>query len=143
MPATQAKGGFGTKVYRDDGTGVFTAVAEVLDVNGPEVSQIIEDATSNDSPNGWGEKIAVGLREAGDVTFQMHLLQDDTSQNALWTDLGSSAKRNFRIVLPSATKRIAFSAFVAKIGNAYPLKGKMVRDVALSVTGQAVLEAHS
>lgn len=142
MPATQAKGGYGAKVWRDDGTGTFAVVAEVLDITGPEASQLIEDATNMDSPNGWGEKIAIGLREAGDVTFQMHLLQDDASQNALWSDLGSSQKRNFRIVLPSGTKRVAFAGFVSKIGQSFPVKGKMVRDVALSVTGQVVIEAH-
>ncbi len=142
MPATQAKGAFGTKLYRDDGTGTFTAVAEVLDINGPELSQIIEDATNMDSPNGWGEKIGVGLREAGDVTFQMNLLQDDATQNALITDLGSSTKRNFRIVLAGGTKRWSFSGFVATIGQTYPVKGKMVSDVTITVTGQAVKEPH-
>lgn len=142
MPATQAKGAFGTKLYRDDGTGTFVAVAEVMDINGPAVSQIIEDATNMDSPNGWGEKIAVGLREAGDITFQMNLLQDDTSQNALLTDLGASTKRNFRLVLAGGTKRWAFAGFVASIGQSYPVKGKMVNDVTITVTGQTVKEAH-
>lgn len=140
--ATQAKGGFGAKLYRDDGTGTFVAVAEVLDINGPEFSQIIEDATNMDSPNGWGEKIAVGLREAGDVTFQMHMLQDDASQGNLYSDLGSSTKRNFRIVYPSTTKRLAFSGFVQRIGHSYPVKGKLVNDVTISITGQVVKEAN-
>ncbi len=140
MPATQAKGGFGAKLFRDDGTGTFVAVAEVLDINGPELTQIIEDATNMDSPNGWGEKIAVGVREAGDVTFQMHMLQDDTTQNSLYADLGASTKRNFRLVYPSGTKRLSFSGFVQRIGHAYPVKGKIVNDVTVSITGQVVKE---
>ena len=142
MTATQAKGGFGAKLYRDDGTGTFVAVAEVLDINGPELSQIIEDATTMDSPNGWGEKIAVGVREAGDVTFQMHMIQDDTTQNSLYSDLGSSTKRNFRLVFPSGTKRLAFSGFVQRIGQSYPVKGKLVNDCTVSITGQVVKEAN-
>lgn len=140
--ATQAKGGFGTKLYRDDGTGTFVAVAEALDFSGPEASQIIEDATNMDSPNGWGEKIAVGLRESGNLTFQMHLLESDSTQASLWSDLGSSTKRNWRLVHPSGTKRVAFSGFVSRIGRSYPVKGKMVHDVELSVTGQLVSEAN-
>jgi len=143
MPATQAKGGFGTKLYRDDGAGTFVPVAEVLDVDGPELSQIVEDATNMDSPNGWAEKIAVGVREAGDVTFPAHLLQDDATQNSLLTDLGASTKRNFRIVYPSGTKRLSFSGFVQRIAHAFPVKGKMMHNITLSITGQVVKEAHA
>lgn len=140
--ATQARGGFGTKLYRDDGSGTFAAVAEVMDINGPEVSHVIEDATNMDSPNGWAEKIAVGVKEAGDVSFQMNLLQDDSTQNALLADVGSGTKRNFRIVLAGGTKRWAFAGFVAKIGQSYPMRGKMVNDVTITITGQPVKEAH-
>ncbi|MFN0133427.1 MAG: phage tail tube protein [Phycisphaerales bacterium] len=139
---TQAKGGFGSKIYRDDGTGTFVAVAEVLDVNGPELTQIIEDATNMDSANGWGEKIAVGVREAGDVTFQMHMLQDAATQNVLYSDLGSSTKSNYRLVFPGGTKRLAFAGFVSRIGHSYPVKGKLVNDVTLSITGQVLKEAN-
>ncbi len=142
MPATLAKGGFGTKIYRDDGTGTFTAIAEVMDIQGPELTQIIEDATNQDSPNGWEEKIAVGVKAAGDVTFSLNLLQDDTTQNALRNDLETSTKRNFRIVIAGGTKRISFSGFVSKVGQSYPVKGKQVSDVAISITGQPVKEAH-
>ncbi len=142
MAATQAKGGFGTKLYRDDGTGTFVAIAEVLDVNGPELTQVIEDATHMESPSGWGEKIAVGLREAGDITFQVHMLQDDVTQGTLYSDLNSSAKQNFRLVYPSGTKRLAFSGFVQRIGHSYPVKGKMVNDVTISITGPVVKEAN-
>ena len=142
MPATQAKGGFGAKLFRDDGTGTFVAVAEVLDISGPELTQIIEDATNMDSPDGWGEKIAVGLRESGDVTFPMHMLQDDATQNALYSDLGASTKRNFRLVYPSATKRLSFAGFVQRIGHGYPVKGKLVNDVTISVTGKVTKEAN-
>lgn len=140
--ATQARGGFGTKLYRDNGSGTFTAIAEIGDINGPELTQIMEDATNMDSPNGWGEKIAVGLREAGDVSFQMHLLQDDSTQNALLSDLGASTLSNFRIVLAGGTKRWAFSGYVTKIGQSYPLKGKMMNDVTIAITGRPVKEAH-
>lgn len=140
--ATQARGGFGTKLYRDNGSGTFTAIAEIGDINGPELTQIMEDATNMDSPNGWGEKIAVGLREAGDVSFQMHLLQDDSTQNALLSDLGASTLSNFRIVLAGGTKRWSFSGYVTKIGQSYPLKGKMMNDVTIAITGRPVKEAH-
>lgn len=143
MPATQARGGFGTKLLRDDGTGTFTAIAEVGDITGPALTNLTEDATNNDSPNGWTEKISLGLKEAGDVTLTMHMLQDDSTQNALAQDLAGSVKRNFRIVYPTGTKRKAFSAYVTNIGAAFPVRGKMMSDVTLSITGAVVTEPHS
>lgn len=141
----QARGGFKTKLYRDaagDGSN-WQQIAEVLDINGPELTQVIEDATHMDSPDGYAEKIAVGLREAGDITLQLHLLQDDASQLSLRADLNSSTVRNYRIVLPTGTKRIQFSAFVASLNHSFPMRGKMVHDLTLSVTGKPTYEAHS
>lgn len=140
MPATQAKGGFGTKLFRDDGTGTFVAIAEVMDINGPELTQILDDATNNDSTNGWGEKVAVGVREAGDVTFQVNLLQDNVTQNNLYNDLNASTQRNFRLVYPSGTKRLSFAGFVQRIGHTFPVKGKLLQDVTISITGPVVKE---
>lgn len=140
---SQAKGGFKTKLYREDPSGTWQQVSEILDVNGPAISQVIEDATHMDSADGFSEKIAVGLREAGDVTFQMHLLQDDASQGGLLSDLNASTSRAYRLVFSSGTKRISFTGFVASIGNAFPLRGKMVQDVVITVTGKPVKEAHS
>lgn len=140
---SQAKGGFKTKLYREDPTGTWQQVSEILDVTGPAVSQVLEDATHMDSADGYAEKIAVGLREVGDVTFQMHFLQDDASQAGLRADLNASTLRNYRIVFPPATKRIAFDGFVANIGAAFPVRGKMVRDVTISITGKPLEEAHS
>lgn len=141
----QARGGFKTKLFRDaagDGSN-WQQIAEINDVNGPEISQVIEDATHMDSPDGYAEKIAVGLREAGDVTLQLHLLQDDASQSAIRADLNASTLRNYRIVLPSGTKRISFSAFVASLNHTFPIRGKMMYDLTLSITGKPVFEAHS
>jgi hypothetical protein len=143
MPATLARGGFGTKIFRDDGTGTFVAIAELGDISGPGESQMIEDATHMESPDGFAEKIAVGVRETGDLTFSMHLLIDDAGHNALYTDMRASTKRNFRLVHPAGTKRWSFAGFVQSIGQSYPLKGKLVNDVTITITGKAVLEANS
>lgn len=142
MPATQARGGFGTKLFRDDGTGTFVAIAEIGDITGPGVSHIVEDATHMESPNGHTEKIGVGLCETGDLTFTMHLLIDDATQNALYTDVYSGTKRNFRLVHPAGTKRWSFAGIVQNIGQSYPLKGKLVNDVTITISGKAVKEAH-
>ena len=141
--ATGSKGGFGTKIYRDDGTGTFVALPETLDINGPELTLTMEDATNSDSVNGRSEKIPVGTVESGDVTFQMHLLPANTIVNALYDDLNTKSIRNWRIVYPGATVRLAFTGYVSKIGHAYPLKNKMVQDIAITPTGPISKEQNS
>lgn len=143
MPATRAKGGFGTRIYRDDGSGTYPmVVAELKDISGPDWTLQMEDATNQDSPNGWVEKIGVGLKESGDVTFQMNFLDSDASQLALRADLKASAVRQWRIVFPGAAKRLSFSGTVSKIGATHPVRGIMVSDVVITTTGEPILENH-
>lgn len=141
--ATRAQGAFKTLLQRGDGATPenFVTVSEVKDINGPEISQIIEDATSMDSP-GWEEKVAVGLRSAGDITFQMNFLQDDATQAGVRQDLTSSTLRNWRVVFKSQTKRLAFAGYVARIGPSYPVKGIMMQDCTITPTGEIRMEPH-
>lgn len=141
MPTTIAKGGFGTKLYMNVG-GSWTAVSEVGDYNGPKVTLVMEDATNHDSPNGWAEKIPVGVKEPGDLTFQCHLIEGDGSQNQLQADIRSGVKRDFRLVYPSGTRRLSFSGYVQDVDESRPVKGKMTHSVVISPTGEIVREAH-
>jgi hypothetical protein len=144
--ATQAKTAHKTKIQRDPGGGAWGAgaeIAELLDIQGPAKSHVMEDATNSDSPDGWAEKIAIGLKEAGDITFQMHFLEANAGHNALEADLEAGTLRSFRIILPSGTRRCSLTAYVQNIGPSYPLKSKLVKDVTLAVTGKPVWEAHS
>lgn len=139
--ATGAKGGYKTLVKRGDGatpTENFVAVAELLDITGPNMTKMIEDATTMDSPNGAVEKISLGLRDAGEVTFQVHLLDENTSHNLLLADFWVDTFGNFQIVPNGATKAVQFAAHVAEFGSSYPVKGKMVRDIKLVITGKPV-----
>ncbi len=144
MAKTNAKTGFGTKIYRGDGATpqVFVAIAEIGDVSGPEKRLQTEDATHMESPHGYVEKIPT-IREAGDVSFDAHLIEGDTTHSPLFEDLDTGTDRDFRLVFPSGTTRISFTAFVASIGPSFPVKGKMVRSITLSVTGKPVEEPNS
>lgn len=145
MPATKARVGYGTLFQRGDGgdpTETFSTIAEVIDINGPELRQTFDDATNMESPDGYEEAIP-SVRQAGDVTFQMCFLPDDSSQASLVADLNGGIRRNFRIVLPGGTKRFAFAGYVQSVGATHPVKTKMVRDVSIKLTGKPVLEANS
>ena len=142
--ATKAKGGFGAKLYREDspGSNTFSIVAEAKDFSGPARTHQTADVTNMDSPNGWVENIALGIKEAGDLTFDCNLVDSDTSQANLIADLNSGTLRNWRLVYPSGAKRVAFSAYVASLGNSVPVKGAMTLSVTLKISGQVVTETH-
>lgn len=144
MAATKARGGFGTRLQRGDGATpeVFTSIEECLDFSGPSRTLLTEDATHMESPNGWEEHVAIGVKGLGEITFDMHFVPGDSMQAALEADLAAGTLRNFRMILPGHSRRIAFSAYVQSISPSYPVKGKAVQSVTLRTSGQPTLEAN-
>lgn len=140
MPVTQAKSGFGTKFQRSADNGVtYTSIAEIGDINGPDITKIFDDATNMESPDGFAESIAVGLHEAGNVTFNMAFIEGDTSQALLRTDNeAGTAAGYYRILSRDGTKAITMRGWPGKIGNAFPMRGKMVNAVDMKLTGKPV-----
>jgi len=137
MAATRAKSGFGTLVQRGDGgspTETFTTVAEIVNVNGPERTLDIIDASHMESPNGRKEYIPAML-DVSEITCDMNFLPGDTSQANLQSDQDNRTLRNFRFILPGAGKRFEGAAYVMKIGAAMPYDGKMVSPVTLRPSG--------
>lgn len=138
MARTSAKGGFGTKIQRSNDGTTFTDIAEIQDVDGPAISKVTDDATHMQSDDGYAEKIAVGLHEAGDVTFAMNLLDGDNSQNLLRQDNQAGTTPPYYRILMTSGKKIDFRGFVTNISNSFPMRGKLVHNVTISVTGKPV-----
>lgn len=137
-----AKGGYGAKLMRDDGTGTFVQIAGVIDIDGPQISKMMEDSTDQDVADGYSTKIDLGIRDVGQINITIHNDPNQVTQDALLTDLNSTTPRNYRILFPGALKRLAGPGTIENISNAFPLKGKMVQTVTLTPTGKWVKEAH-
>jgi len=143
---TKAKTGLGTKVYIGDGASpeVFTALAEVLTVDGPNPTATVVDATSVDTVGGYDEPIT-GLKSAGEVTIEMNFVGDDPGQEALKTAFDAGTQTNFRIDYPDhGLTRFSFVAVViappaAKVDPRQVLKGA----VKLRVVGAYTVGTHS
>lgn len=135
--ATSAKGAFKTllKIESAPSSGTFNTIGEVLDITGGGSSAAIEDATSHSSSAGWDEAISVGLLSGGEITFAMHAIEPDTQQDLLYSTQAGHLPANFQLVFPDATRKRSFAALVQNIGEEYPVKGKMTRNVTLKVTG--------
>jgi hypothetical protein len=138
MARTSAVGGFGTKLQRSVNGTTFTDVAEIGDVEGPAITKVTDDATHMNSDDGFTEKIAVGLHEAGDVTFSMHLIETDATQNALREDAQTGTTPPYFRILFVSGKKIDFRAFVSSITLTTPMRGKIMHNVTLSLTGKPV-----
>jgi hypothetical protein len=135
---------FGTLLKRGDGGGpeTFATIAEVLDIEGPELELDTEESTSHDSTGGWEDMVPTILR-SGEVGFEINYVPTHATQNAstgLIADMKNRTKRNFQLVFPNAGNTTwAFAAYVTKFQPKAPVSGKLTADIALKITGQPTL----
>ncbi len=143
MP-TGAISSFGTLVKKGDGGGpeTFTTIAELLDIEGPEMELDTEEATSHSSTEGWAEYLGTIL-DAGEVSFEVNYIPTNATHNAstgLIKDMTARTRRNFQIVFPDAGNTTwSFAAFVTKCSPAMPVRGKLTGKFTLKLTGKPTL----
>jgi len=141
---SQAILGYGTLLERGNGATpeVFTAIAEVLDINGPNRSRDFEDVSHMQSPDGYDEWLPK-LKSGGELAFDLHFLPFHASQDALNDDYESGRKGNYRIRWPFNPPVIgAFTAFVQEPPNpTTPINGKVTASCVLKLTGRFVIPA--
>jgi len=142
---TQAEPSNGTLLQLGDGSGpeTFATVAEVLDIEGPEVEVETEDVTNHDS-NKWQEFIGV-LRKGGEVSFECNTRMDSATQDES-TGIASLAldpampRRNWQIVLPdTGTTTIHFGAILKKWKPNAPKAGALTTECTLQVSGPVTI----
>lgn len=119
--------------------GVFTTIAEVMDIKGPEQTADQVEVTNQSSPNFYKEWLTT-LLDGGSVTFTCNWIPGDGTQDSatgLLSYLQGRGIQDFKIVPPSpnAAHTLVFSANVVKWGWAGPVKAQATIDVELKVTG--------
>jgi hypothetical protein len=137
MP-TGATPGYGTLLKMGDGATpeTFTTVAEVGDVEAPEISNNMEDASSQDSA-GWEEYVPV-YKSGGEPTFTINYRPTNATHDGttgLEYVCKNQVKKNWQIVLPGAVKTFAFAAYVSRFKPKAPVKGLLRADITLKITG--------
>lgn len=134
--ATSAIMGIGTLLQIGDGGGpeVFTTMAEVLSISGPNETRETLDVTNMDSPNNTREKI-LALKDSGSVTFDMNFLGTNAQQNQLKTDMDAGTLRNFKIVMPGTVRTFAFAALVTELSKDFPVDSQITASVTLEISG--------
>lgn len=138
MP-TQAIASYGTLIKLGDGGGpeVFTTIAEVQDIAGPGIIARTEEATAHDG-TGWVEHVST-LLEAGEVTFDIHLVPNNATHNhttGLLYLLRNRIRRNYQVVFPSnPTVTWSFLALVTSFEIGAPVEGKLTASITLLIVG--------
>lgn len=135
---TNARIGYGTTIgYRPLGSqanAAYTVIAEVQDISGPSLSLDTVDATHMTSPNGYRQFIA-GLKDAGEVSFDVNFLPADTSQQGVTTALEGGTALEWRLDWPGTTVMWDFVGFVTGFEPASPLDDKMTASITIKLTG--------
>jgi len=138
---TDAISSFGTFLKKGDGatpTETFATIAEVGDIEGPDMSLATEEVTHHGSTGGWDEFVGT-LLSGGEVTFPLNFLPSNATQDGvtgLQADMKNRTRRNFQIVYPDAgSNGFAFAALVTGVKPKAPVKGKLAADVKLKISG--------
>jgi predicted secreted protein len=142
--ATVAISSFGTLLKIGDGAVAesFTTIAEVKDIDGPNLKMDTVDVTSHSSGGGWEEVIGTVLR-SGEVMFDINFLPTSATQGygtGLLKDLVNRTVRHFQLVFPNAGNTTwSFSALVTAFTPNAAVVGELKASISLKVTGQPTL----
>jgi predicted secreted protein len=133
---TLARAAVGTEFRIGDGgtpTEVFTKVAEVLSLSGPEITAEEIDVTSLDSTGGYKEVIT-GLKDGGTVALEMNWIRTNAQQGILRGMVDSGLQRNGRIVF-SDTTQAAFGFKVTSFSMGAEPGAQLKASVNIKISG--------
>lgn len=133
---------FGTKIEVNTSGSIYTEVASVQDVDGPELTLETEDVTSHDSPGGFAELLAT-IKSAGKVPFKIlydpeHATHDSTT--GLLKIYNDKTLANFRVRFPPPVDDHYWQAagYVTKFQPTRPVKGVLAADIEISISGSVL-----
>ena len=141
---SDATSGFGALFQiADSGGSVYTTVAEVVTIGGPNLSLDMIEVTHHESSGQYKEFVA-GLLDAGEITLGLnHLPANATQSNAadgLVKLLDSRVKRNMKIIFPdSGTTTWTLAGFITALNPSDPVDGKAELSVTVKLTGKPTL----
>jgi predicted secreted protein len=125
-----------------------TAVAEIIDINGPNMSRDAIDVTWNDGSDGYREFLP-GWRDGGEVSISANWLPGvathDDSTGLLKVFEGDSLQA-FKIVTADdgdgtgATIEISFNGIVTSFNTSLPLTEQGKLDCTIKISGEVTFD---
>ncbi|GGV80491.1 MULTISPECIES: phage tail tube protein [Streptomyces] len=131
---------FGIALERGDGASpeVFTAIANVTSVKGPEIERETYDVTAHDSPDGWREFIG-GLKDGGEVTLNVNY--DPREHDTLIADYEDPDPRNYKMVFPGTLGSWQLKLILTKFSQEAPVDDKLSAEITFKVSGKPAITA--
>lgn len=138
MPATAAATdiGFAT-TFGKVVANVYTALAEVTELNLPELSRDSVDFTHFGSPDRHRE-FKPGLSDAGELSLTYNLVPGLADDAVIATHLATNAVESWRVVFPNGAK-LDVMAFATAHARATPMEDKMTGSATFKVSGKPSL----
>lgn len=137
---SQATLGYKTFLQRDDGTGNFNTIAEVIKIAGPTAKVDMKDATNMSSPLQTKEIIA-GLEDPGQISFEINWVPSDPQQNGLLVDKTAKTLRNWKILFPPTFSKTSwsFAGYVSGFNTTFPVDDRITAAVTIDISGPMTL----
>lgn len=134
MAATEGITGIHTTVaHSTTQNGTYTPLAEVFDVNSPEMSVAIVEFTHYNSDDDQIEKKPSGWKDIGDVTLSMNFT---SAQYDTLVGLVGDEDQWFQITVGDSGAVHEFRGFVSKLGGSpVAIKDRVVEKVTITVSG--------
>ncbi|HET8684976.1 MAG TPA: phage tail tube protein [Micromonosporaceae bacterium] len=127
---------FGTKLKRGDGGApeVFTPIAQVTKISGPEFEREILDVTDHDSVEAW-EEAKGGIKRSGEVSLDINF--DPSVHNTLLADLNDADARNYQLVFPDTPPSTwSFKAVMKGVKVEAPHDNKLTGTITFKISGK-------
>lgn len=114
----------------------FDTIPGVGSITGPGQTRDTIDVTSHSSSGGYREYIG-GLRDGGELSFDLFWLWTDDTQNALEDAYNSDDTVNFRVVYDFTPndEYDQFAGLVTDLSKASPVDGAATRSCTIKITG--------
>lgn len=136
---SDAIAGIGTLLKRGDGASaeVFTTIAEISNIDGPELERTLLDVTHLGSTGGYREFIT-GLRDAGELVLTLNFVRDTYEQLRL--DWDEETSDNYQLEFEdTGGTTFDFAAVVTRLGLTVPFEDKIQVTATLKITGPLTL----
>lgn len=122
------------------GSGTFSQIARVLDIDGPNIDADMEDVTNHSSAGGYEEAAPTVIR-TGTIKFDLVWDETDamhTGTTSLLADLKARTRRAYKVTSADDASTVFFqgNCYVQSVGRPHPVKGIIKQSVTLKVTGQ-------
>ena len=131
---------YGSLFKLGDGAGseVFTTVAEITDISGPNFSRDSIEVTNLDSTTGWREQIP-GWRDGDSVSLTANWLPTNVTQDGttgMYSHFTDNVNHNYQIVLPTAVGlTISFTGHITGFPITLPIEEQAQVDFEIKISG--------